>query len=210
MDDVTKKMDASQPVCLPFIHSTGQKVEIEILFAPIFFPSPPSSSSANLLGGIFMAWHEWLTLRCSAYERIQQSLLCKYSILMFYFAHPSIDLLLKLIKMYEMLLELLAIDSIQIVCMKFCRIWRNQCFISRKTILFYNINFPGSIHIFFPPLCVCCCPRSKWSSGMSDMKEQQQRQQKQWTQPDLAQTRKINDTDARSQDTGEKKKLFST
>lgn len=129
-----------------------------------------------------------------------------------FISHPSIDLLLKLIKMYEMLLELLAIDSIQIVCMKFCRIWRNQCFISRKTILFYNINFPGSIHIFFPPLCVCRCPRSKWSSGMSDMKEQQQRQsqQKQWTQPDLAQTRKINDTDARSQDTGEKKKLFST
>lgn len=155
MDDVTKKMDASQPVCLPFIHSTGQKVEIEILFAPIFFPSPPSSSSANLLGGIFMAWHEWLTLQCLAYERTQQSLLCKYSILMFHFAHPSIDLLLKLIKMYEMLFELLAIDSIQIVCMKFCRIWRNQCFISRKTILFYNINFPGSIHIFFSPsLCV--------------------------------------------------------
>lgn len=142
MDDVTKKDGyqptsfACLPVPLPFIRLTGQKVEIEILFVPIFFCS---LLVLPFCYSIFMAWPG-----CTVHTAKHTLQIFDFDVLF----HSSIDLLLKLIKMYEMLLNVChRFDSN--CAHKICRIWRNQCFISRKTIRFYNINFPGSTFFFF-------------------------------------------------------------
>lgn len=103
MDDVTKKMDASQPVCLPFIDSTEQKVEI--VFVPIFCFDFIIFFFFFLFYCHFAVAYSWLRgliAKCSVYERTATLVtlqIFNFDVLF----QQSIDLLLKLIKMYEIL-----------------------------------------------------------------------------------------------------------